>query len=545
VRLRPSSSLALLALLVLAPTATAAGAPSPADLVALFRDWRAFQKPKRVAGVPDYSPAAMAAQHRGLPAFQRRLRALDPRGWTIPEQVDYQVVRAELAGLDFDHRVLRPWARDPAFYLTVFWDRSDQPAREGPQAEGAVELWSHAFPLAPADAAQLEAGLTAVPGLLAQARLNLVGTGRDLWERGAMALQGQSADLTRLEERLAETGAAPSLLQAARAARGATDALVGWLQGQLPRKTGSSAIGVASYDWYLKHVQLVPLTWKEEVALMERELARAWTLLALEEHRNASLPPLVPIASAEEHDRRFPEAVTRYLAFLGEHRLLSLPPYLEPALRAQLGSFHPGPREFFGEIDARDPEVLRTHGYHWFDLARMANEPHPDPIRRGPLLYNIFDTRTEGHATAWEELMLQAGMFDDRPRTRELIAILLAERAARALGGLRMISGEFTLEQAAAYASAHTPRGWLSLQGELVRWEQHLYLRQPGYGTCYLTGKIELEKLLATRREQLGEAFSLRRHQDALDAAGLIPASLLRWELTGQLPEDVKRMLAE
>src|SRR6476659_10161803 len=98
----------------------------------------------------------------------------------------------------------------------------------------------------------------------------------------------------------------------------------------------------------------------------------------------------------------------------------------------------------------------------------MANEPHASAIRRGPLLYNIFDTRTEGHATGWEEMMLNAGMFDARPRTRELIYILLAERAARALGDLRMQSNELTLEQAATFASANTPRGWLSLKGNLV-----------------------------------------------------------------------------
>jgi len=548
-------------LLTLAAPAPADAAPRLAthgDLVAFFQAWRAFQKPRLVEGVPDYSVAAMAAQQRGLAGFQARLKELDPSTWSIPQQVDYQVVRAELAGLDFDLRVLRPWANDPAFYATVSGDRSDQPAREGPQADGAVELWSYHLPLSPAEAAELEAGLKRIPGLLTRARANLVGNGRDLWIHGVRALRAQAAELATLVTRLTpsapaspgpgDAGPAPapaSLLDAARKAQAASEALVSWVEGRLPSKTGPSAIGVASYEWYLKHVQLVPSTWREEVALMERELARAGTLLAMEEQRNRQLPALIPIATAEEHDLKFPAAVTRYLAFLKDHDLLSLPPYLEPALREQLGRFSAQPREFFAEVDDRDPEVLRTHGYHWFDLARMAHQPHPDPIRRGPLLYNIFNTRTEGHATAWEELMLQAGMFDDRPRSRELVAILLAERAARALGALKVISGEYTLEEAAAFASAHTPRGWLSLKGTLVREEQLLYLRQPGYGTCYLSGKIQLEKLLATRREQLGEAFNFRKYMDALDAAGLIPASLLRWELTQQLPEEVKRMLAD
>ena len=186
-------------------------------------------------------------------------------------------------------------------------------------------------------------------------------------------------------------------------------------------------------------------------------------------------------------------------------------------------------------MDYRDPEVMRTHGYHWFDKGWMANEPPPSPIRREALLYNIFNTRTEGHATGWEELMMQAGMFDARPRSRELVYILVAERAARARWASSIMqSNEMTLEQAAAFACANTPRGWLGMDGNLVRSEQHLYLQQPGYGTSYLIGKIEIEKLLAERRQQLGDDFRMKQFMDEFNAAGLIPASLLRWELTGQ-----------
>jgi len=139
--------------------------------------------------------------------------------------------------------------------------------------------------------------------------------------------------------------------------------------------------------------------------------------------------------------------------------------------------------------------------------------------------------------------MVQAGMVDARPRTRELVYILLAQRAARALGDLKMHSNEFTLEQAAEFASANTPRGWLRLDGDLVRDEQHLYLQQPGYGTSYVIGKIEIEKILAERKQQLGESFTMMRFMDELDAAGLVPAALIRWELTGRKSEELERML--
>ena len=512
------------------------------DLISLFRDWRSFQKPRLVHGVPDYTRAAMSAQHRELASYRARLAAIDPSSWPVANQVDWHVVRAEMNGLDFDHRVLKPWASNPAFYVTVFPEESDQPAREGPFAYGAVELWNYASPLTAESAARIDALIRTIPDLLVQAKKNLVGNGRDLWIYGAKSLRQQSADLAELASEL--TDSAGSLKADVERARKATDDFAAWVESQAASKTGPSGIGVENYDWYLKNVQLAPYTWRDEVTIMERELARARSLLAMEELRNAKLPEPAPVASAAEYDRRFGLAVTEYMAYLKDHDILTVRDWMDGALRARIGSFHAGPREFFSEVDYRDPELMRTHGYHWFDKGRMEHDPHPSPIRRGALLYNIFDTRTEGHATGWEELMMQAGMFDARPRTRELLYILLAQRAARALGDLRMHANEFTLEQAAAFACANTPRGWLRLDGNLVRGEQHLYLQQPTYGTSYVIGKIEIEKLLAERKRQLGDGFTLKRFMDEFDAAGLVPAALLRWELTGKMPEDVRRMLA-
>src|SRR4029453_4316435 len=243
--------------------------------------------------------------------------------------------------------------------------------------------------------------------------------------------------------------------------------------------------------------------------------------LAVEEEKNKKLPPQTVVASETEHSQRFNAAVSEYISFLEEREILTIKEFMEPSLRARIGKFNPGFREFFSEVDYRDPEVMRTHGYHWFDLAQMEHEPHANPIRRGPLLYNIFITRTEGFATAWEELMMHAGMFDARPRTRELIYILVAQRAARALGDLRMHGEQAPIEQTATFTAAHTPRGWLRLDANLVRFEQHLYLQQPGYGTSYIVGKIETEKLLADRKRQLGERFTMLEFMDALDAARL------------------------
>jgi len=509
------------------------------DLAAFFAAWRAFQRPKVADGVPDYSASSMAAQHRELAGWQRRLDAFDTTGWTAAQKVDREILRAEMNGLDFDHRVLVPWSRDPAFYVTVFDEQSDQPAREGHQASGAVELWKRRFPLAAQDASDLAAELRPIPALLDQARKNLTGNARDLWVHGTAGMKEQSATLSALAEKVADR---PALSAAAKRAREATDAFVAWLDQQAPSRTGPSGIGKANYDWYLANVQLVPYTWSSELVLMTRELARARSSLALEEEKNRGLPPLKPVASAAEHARRFNAGISEYVAFLRERKILTLRDWMEPALRARIGRFTPGEkREFFTEVDYRDPVMMRTHGYHWIDLGWMEHEPNPSPVRREPLLYNIFNTRTEGFATAMEELMMQEGLFDERPRSRELIWILVAQRAARALGELHMHGENLPLEDAAKLASANTPRGWLRLDGRTVWGEQRLYLRQPGYGTSYLIGKMLVDELIAARAQELGKDFTLRRFLDELNATGLIPITLVARELTSPSPATALR----
>jgi len=234
--------------------------------------------------------------------------------------------------------------------------------------------------------------------------------------------------------------------------------------------------------------------------------------------------------------------VTDYIAFLEKEEILTVRDYYDEALRERIGTFSPAePRGFFSEVSYRDPLTMRTHGHHWFDLAMMEREPHPSPIRRVPSLYNIFDSRAEGMATGMEEWMMHAGLFDGRPRSRELMWILVAQRAARALGGLMMHANEWTIDEAVAFASKWTPRGWMPEDSDTVWGEQHFYLTQPGYSTSYLVGKHQIEELMAERALQLGDDFTLKGFMDEVHAAGVIPMTLIRWELTGEADEILKR----
>lgn len=514
---------------------------SHSELLLFFEEWRAFQAPEFTNGVPDYSPETMARQHEALPEYQARLAAADSSGWSVPEQVDLHLVRAEMNGLDFDHRVMRPWSRMPSFYKVVLPSQTDVPAREGQVMHGAIELWQYVPPLDPERERELAQRLAAIPAILDHARENLVEEAHDLWYLGIRVKEGEARALAAFAE--AATDHHPELAMRAREAREAVEDFRNWLEDELPSRTGPSGIGVEAYDWHLRHVQLVPYTWGEQVTLVRRQLERAWGFLALAENRNRDRPALSMVESQEEYQTKYREAVADFISFLEEEGIFTLQGFEEDALLAREGSHQPataGLREFFTQVNYRDLRPMRTHGTHWFDLARLEADPHPSPIRQAPVLYNIWASRAEGLATGFEEWMAEAGFLEDS-QLRELVWVLLAQRAARALGELEMHANRMTLDEAAEFIVENTPYDWLTLEGGTVWREGQLYLEQPTYGTSYVMGKLHLDRLLADRRRQLGTAFSFRDFMDDFHAVGLIPLSLIRWEMTG-LDDEIRKL---
>jgi hypothetical protein len=414
--------------------------------------------------------------------------------------------------------------------------RSDVPAHEGPTNHATTELWTYAFPLNAAEKERLLGDLAVIPPLNAQAQRNLTGNAKELWVAGIRDIRTQRSNLQTILEREGVTADA-EIVAAVAAATQATDELVAWLETEAATKTGPSGIGKENYTWYLQNVHLVPLSWDDEVMILKRELARAWSSLKLEEHRNRALPQLEAADSPEAYAELAEQSARSLMNFLEQEDIVTVKDYFDPALREHLGSFVPAEgRNFFWITAHYDQRPLYSHFYHWFELARMDAEPHASPIRRGALLYNIFDSRNEGMATAVEEMFMQAGLYDDNTRVREIVYIMIAQRAARGLGSLYAHANEMTMEEAGGIHSEFTPRGWMKTEQELLLFEQHLYLRQPGYGTSYITGKYLVENAmadLARVREAQGKPFELKAFFDQLNGIGNIPIALGHWEMTG------------
>lgn len=507
------------------------------DLTTLFREWRAFEKPPLLDRAPDYTKGTFDERYKDFQFLQQRLSNIDTSGWLVSEKVDWMVVWAEMNGFDFNHRILKPWERDPAYYKTIWTYKSDVPAHEGPTHHATLELWQYDLPLSEADQEKMISELQVIPALNNQAKINLTGNAKDLWIAGIRDIKRQSSVLSQIMQAEGVNQSA-QLMEALKIAKESTDDFAAWLEKESVNKNGPSGIGKENYTWYLQNVHLVPLTWEDEVMILKRELARAWSSLKMEEHRNRNLPPITPADSEDAYNKLADASASSLMNFLKEEDIVTVADYFEPALRQHLGQFVPAEtRNFFWITAHHDPRPLYSHFYHWFELARMENEPHESNIRKEPLLYNIFDSRNEGTATAVEELFMQNGLYDDSPRSREIVYIMISQRAARGLGSLYAHANELTMEEAGGIHSEYTPRGWMKTEKELLLFEQHLYLRQPGYGTSYITGKHLLDEAVmdyGLLQEKRGGEFLMKDFLDELNSIGCIPVSLSRWQMTGK-----------
>ena len=502
------------------------------ELVTFFKSWREFQSPELKEGVPDYTVSAMKKQQAELVDWQSQLNAFDTAHWPIKHQVDWYLVWSEMNGLDFEHRIQQPWARDPAFYVWFFTNLPDTPLREGPHVHGRVEIPDYQ-PFTESNAKEMAERLRKASAVFEQAKGNLTGDAKDLWVNSERSFHEQSDDLKSFAASIESTF--PDLAKAALEARDASDQFAKWIAEKAPSKTGVSGVGKDNYTWNLRNVHLMPYSYQDEKVLMERELARSHSALRFAEHRNRKLPRLSKKDNAKDYQEMMLKATDDYLEFMDKEEFYTMKAYMKPALLAQIRPFVPNDaiRGFFDEVDYRDPMPMRAHFNHWIDLARNREEPYESAIRNTPLLSNVFDSRAEGMATAMEELILNAGMLENRPRAKELIYIMLAQRAARGLAGLKQHGLELDYDGATKFASKWVPWGLMPADGTTIQHEEHFYIQQPGYETSYVIGKLDIDKLIAEYARQREGKFILREFMDDFNRRGLIPVSLIYWEMTG------------
>lgn len=527
--------LGILALLWASSTLQARAPDADYDrLVALHEELREYMLPGFTAGVvmdsgarigDVYADDLMAQKLAGLGAFEAKLAALPVEAWSRAGQVDYLAVKSILNGYRFNLEVLRPWKRDPGFYLDPLM------AVAFTEVTGSEE-----------DIAKLRARLRQVPPLLASAQGNLTEVAGDFADLALHNLENSdgvnhyhpyrpvppAGIIGWYDDLLARsTAARPDLVADVVAARDAVVGFRDWLRADRAQMTAPGGVGAERYDWYIRHVRMIPLTAAEMLTLAEREHERMTAALALLRHRNRGEPPLTLSQSAAEQAGKVAATDQAVRRFLTEQDIVTIPDFV-----GELGSNtpyieRPGGPNFWEQIQFRDPIPDHLHAVipgHRFDAVLAERDTRP--IRSS---YSDGG-RAEGWATYLEEALMLAGATSDRPRADEFMQLFGIFRAARVEADIAMQQNRWTVAEAVDSMRARTP--WLD--ADVARVDAEIYLRRPpGYGTAYTIGKLQMDALLADRASQLGEAFSLREFHDTFLAAGRLPIALVRYEMTG------------
>jgi hypothetical protein len=497
-----------------------------ATLIDINEEIRELAKPATNDGVPDLGRRAVARQREQLDDVRERLRDIDTSSWSVPQQVDYLLVWSKMNDMVFKHNVMQPWSRDPLTYLYQFRRTPYAEAPSTPEERTALSQQLRAVPAIVNNAVE---NLTQPAGELARLAIFLldnfdgVGQGEPYRDDPPEGTIGWFEDLC---GRIAEEG--DDLLADCRAATLAARRYRDWLSENLDTMDASAAIGAENFNWYLKHVRLLPHTVDDLRAIGQREFHRYRFDYILDRYKNASLDELELTQSAEQHRLRTREAEDRIRKLVADLRLFTVPDYMPDEFESDVfwSPRAKTDRHFWEEIQFRNALNNHIHASipgHRFDAEirkRLEN-----PIRRT----HGESARAEGWATYLEETLIQAGIADDNPRVRELFYAALIKRGSRFFAEIGMHTGEMSLEEANAYMMEWVPY----MEEDLGRYDLVGYLRQPGLGSMYLLGKTQIEQLVSQRAFQLGEEFDLGEFHDDFLSRGIIPVTLIRWEMAG------------
>jgi uncharacterized protein (DUF885 family) len=534
---------------------------SLAQVASDFWTWRAQYRPftfddvpriEHAPGVRDWSPAAVARQRADLAEFERRWKAMRTDGWPVGQMVDYRLMGSAIARVRWELDVNPRWQRDPAFYVE--------------QTVGALEdAIVPPPPFSDARSREIVARTENIPSILEQAKFNLKAV--------APFAQLTIASLSDIDARLShvERGLSPLLTSDDQRARfriaisAAGKALVGyreWLKRNLPNMRQEFALGDKAYGFFLHQVALLPYTPEQLLSMARQDFERVLAMESYERQRDLRAPELKMAATAEEETARMVHDEAAIRRYLMEHEILTVPADL-PHWTIRPAPDYVTAFDGFGELDdftgpsrlhqdgtrwiqppssnlpyfwkayAQDPRTTGVHEGmpgHFFQLSLSWR--NPDPIRR-----HYYDSgANEGIGFYAEEMMLSAGLYDDSPRSRQIIYNFARLRALRVEVDVKLALGQFSIAQAADYLARSVPMDRSTADGEAAG-----FATAPGLGIAYETGKLQIERMLAERRLQQGGRFSLREFHDYVWSNGNVPLSLQRWELLG-LNDDVKKL---
>ncbi|MGH9366825.1 MAG: DUF885 family protein [Thermoanaerobaculia bacterium] len=487
-----------------------------------------------------------------LTRFEQRWKRLADPGRPVPWQVDYRLMSSALARVRWELDVVPGFRRNPNFYveqtLGAIFDRLLEPP---PFSAGRVSEIARRLERIPRTLESAKENLT--EAIAPFARL-AIATLRQVRARLGGSVRELKAHLP--------AGSATGLEPAAENAIAALESYRGWLESRLPAMSERTAVGREAYVFFLKEVALLPYTPEELLAAGRQEWARA---VAFETYQQAGATGLAPlplfpdVAAQIARETKDELAVRRFLeekeilsvpSWVRHYRGLPMPEYLAPLASLGVTDDLTGPSRlkqdgvsyrstpspklpYFALSQARDPRPILVHeGIPGHYLQLVLSWAHENRVRR-----HFYDSGpNEGIGFYAEEMLKEAGYFDDSPRTREIIDNFARLRALRVEVDVRLALGTFTIDEAAGYLERTVP-----MDRETAREEAASFAAGPGQAISYQIGKLQILRLLADARRAQGEKFRLRDFHDFVWKNGNVPLSLQRWELLGDR-NDIDRL---
>jgi Bacterial protein of unknown function (DUF885) len=529
----------------------AAAQDSLERLASDFWSWRAIYQPFNTDDIPrlerpvglkrSWSAASVAKQAADLGVFEKRWKQLDSTTWPKAQQVDYRLIGSALARVHWELDLNRRWQRDPTFYL-------DQ------TLTAVTDLLLPPPPFNDVSSREVIVRLEDIPSILEDARANLSQPAAPFANLAISALINIRPDLQTVARDLGPMMSADDrklLDPAIEAATRSLESYRSWLEQRLPTMTDQTAVGRDAYLFFFQNVALYPFTPEELLAMARQEWARSVAFEQTESHRNQAVPALKMFPDIEAQGVSTREKEAQIRRYLSEKGILTIPPDFPhytvrplPAYLIALGDFDElddftGPSRLTENCVRWMPEPTDTLGY--FALAN-AHDPRPDLVHEGvpghylqlwlgwrnpdPIRRHYYDSgANEGLGFYAEEMMLQEGLFDDSPHTREIIYNFARLRALRVEVDVKLALGEFTLDQAADYLARMVP-----MDKKTAHSEASLFATAPGQAISYQAGKLQITKFLADARLRAGDKFDIKAFNDFLWRNGNVPIDLQRDE---------------
>ena len=524
-----------------------------------FFAWRAITQPatsddinrvERPDGwTPNYSKTAIEISMQKYNNYKTKLFDIPQLNWTRSDSIDFLLMRSAIERINWEINILKLPYKNPDFYVQ--------------QTLGILyELLIINSPMTDIRAKNIITRLNSFQRTIKDAKINLTEPVNVFADIALQNLDDPRKRLLECSKALKPLFPKKYLNELDKAISGSAVALedyIRWINENRDLMTDDFNVGKKNYEYFLKNIALYPYTPEELIFMGNQAWNRSVAFDHYEQIRNRNVPQQQIFENIDRQNtqQRIDEADIRN--FLEDNDIVTVPEWLQHYYTIKTPD-HIEPFKYMGVVDdltsetrldedavayipdpspnlsyfrlatAKDPRPIIIHEGipgHYFQMA--LSWKNSNPIRRR----YIDSGSMEGIAFYVEELLLQYGLFDDRPHTREIIYSFMRLRALRVDIDVNLALGNYSIEKAGAYLASTIPMDLPTAVDEAG-----FFAMTPGQAISYQIGKLQILDFLADAKIKLGDKFDLRHFHDYLFLNGNIPIALQRWEYLGLTDES-------